>query len=398
MKARKLTMILVMVAIAIVAFVHYCMEQVPFTTHESWSDAALENPFLAASQFMSRQGVSVSNQPTYTGVPDGSGALLMEYPDSTLTPEQAHALTEWVAAGNQVLLSIPPTESETNAANNPMTGDLGVSVALLPRFTNSPVGNSQCPSNWPDDKPGKSDQAPADVGDPSIWVALGNGQLLTTTLPLLEALKDNRQTAVMQVCSRLGPVALVYAVGHGHITVVSDLGIFCGKEIGLADNAALLQYLALQYQPRHLWIVYSGHFPPLHKLIWQNARESTLALLLFAIGWVWFQGRRFGPLLPVQMPARRQLAAHLYASGRYLWYAGQQPRLYKALRGYLRNWLFLRHPEWRFLSNNDLVTVLAERTGLDPAAIRSALISNPRDDLAQYLADARVLHYIRNKL
>jgi hypothetical protein len=335
-----------------------------------WGPEAKANGYLAAGQLLRRRGYHVEFWSAYRGVPPGPGVLLLADADNGLSETDVGELRQWVKTGNSVLACAQPRGPEH--VPDFLLDPLGVQVKTVDPGTATPPPPVPEALHTPD------------------------GDLQTVFSASLESLPNAPQAGL---ADRDGLHVLDFPLGRGHITAFSDTTPFGNHHIGEADNAALLLYLMPELSPKAtVWIVFQGQYPSFTHLIWQHAWPLVLSLGLFLLVWLGWSSRRFGPLLPAITAPRRQLGEHLRACGRYLWHAGQQARLYKALRGSLRRRMLRRHPQWRQLSNNELLVVLASHSGLEPAALRRALVEQPTRDLARFLGDVRVMNHLRKQL
>lgn len=371
------------------AFIYFDIDFVPLEGSDHPSAEASHDHYLAAGRLLEHRGHPVTYLPNYQAAPPGRGALLLIQPGNSLAPKQADKLLAWVRQGN-LLLMTASGEPGSEHVGDPLLDPLGARAVvdtkkraaaspLIRRLTDA-LGAKEKPQEFP-------------------WLHVGTqeGDLQTSFLSH-NTLDDSKDKAEWGMGDKNGVHVLSYAVGDGHILVLSDSQLFRNDEIGKADNAALLLNLVEIPEHQRVWLVFNGHYPTLSHLIWQYGKPLVLSALLLLVVWLWWSARRFGPLLaPVASP-RRQLSEHLRACGRYLWYAGQQPRLYKAMRSSLRRRLIRRHPHWRQLGSPELVSALAEFSGMESATLQRALVDPPTSDLPRFLHDVRVMNHLRKML
>jgi len=373
-----------LVALAtLLIYFFYTFERVTKTDPPHWSTAALENRFLAASELLQKEGYAVNDLPSYGGVPTSPGLLFLATSNNGLSEEQAGALLDWVRKGNTLLVEAAPAVPGQQRLPDALLDPLG--IRLLDKTRPQAASTPTLPPRDP--------RVP-----PPLTLSTPDGDLSTTFNPAWTLTPPPDNTTELMAADE-GPHVVSMALGQGQLTVLSDSAVFSNTAIDSADNAALLSYLVHRQLPTGtVWIVFAGHYPTLFDLIWLHAWPLVLSAALFLACWLWWSSRRFGPLLPGIVSPRRQLSEHLRACGRYLWYAGQQARLYKALRRSLVQRMLRRHPQWRRLSNNELLTALATHSGLGEDALRRALTDPPSHELARFLTDVRVLNQLRKQL
>lgn len=346
------------------------VEVVPETSEPHWSPEALRNPYLAAGRLLEKQGMRVEFRPQFSGPPAGPGTLFLARYNGGISPGDAARLRDWVQQGNRLILTAPAPASQK-------VGD-----ALL-----GPLG-AQRRFQMAKDDPRRDRRL--QLGDEPFWLETGFSPGLT--------LESSGGHPVDAWRDSSGVHVLRYPLGRGVLIVLSDAALFENRQIGRHDNAALLWALLDRPAPgQSLWIVHDGQFPGILALIWRDARPLVLSLAVLALALLWRGNARFGPLLPSPDQPRRRLSEHLQAAGRYLWYAGQQPRLYQAARQGLLQHLFRRHALWRHLDDTSLLDELARHTGLPVPVLQRALLTPPDHDLARFLQDMRVLHQLRKQ-
>ena len=121
-----------------------------------------------------------------------------------------------------------------------------------------------------------------------------------------------------------------FVVGNGLLTLVSDASIWSSYRIAEHDHAYLLWILT--EGNGNLTILRSVIRDSLPELIARNAFELFLAVLLLAVAWVWRIGLRFGRVVDEDFQISRARGEHLLAMGRYLWHRKKSEFLLAALR------------------------------------------------------------------
>jgi hypothetical protein len=386
MKPRAGFLYALLVAAVLALLFYRFVDLVPEDSIEDASDQVWRNPLLAAELLLKAEGYTVQSQPSLISTPTGKGTIIMRQPASSLSPEEARRLIAWVKAGNQLITEAPPEWTGIRGVPDPVMDALGVRLR----------------SYAPDKKAGAAEEPPPQAAkgrpgetlpeDDGMWLqpSPDEGWLQVGFNPY-RYVEDTRHTAAGWLQGTHGRQALQYDFGAGKVVVVSDSQLFENRQIDKLDNAALLLRLVEPPKGGKIWIFFDRRFPPLRALIWQHARPAVIATLVFAACWLWWSASRFGALLPPVYSPRRRLSEHLHAAGRYLWFAGEEKRLYKVVRQSLRQRLLRRNTEWRQLSADALATILAEQSGLPVEAIRRALFATPEHDTGRFLADMRLL-------
>ncbi|RZU45122.1 uncharacterized protein DUF4350 [Fluviicoccus keumensis] len=364
----------VLILIAAGAFL---FELKPVQSPPQWTEEATRNPYLAAGRLLEKRGFTVRYQPEIAAAPAKPGVLFLSLSSASLPDKAIAPLLAWVRQGNRLILPARLLGDEEGQVQDPLLPALGVVMHdqeleaaehSLPDYSNDRrllSGN-------------------ADDG----WLEAGfQGRLVLedTTGKALRALEDGNGIHVLE-----------YRLGDGRIVVVTETGLFTNQAITWKDNAALfLRLFGPASHEGEAQIVYGGHARGILELFWDWAWPLIISVFVLALALIWYGNSRFGPLLPSPDQPRRRLAEHLQAAGRYLWYAGRHQRLYNAVRQSLRRHIFRRHPQWRSLTDGDLIEELTLFTGLDSPALRQALADAPTHDLARFVQDMRVLHQLR---
>lgn len=341
------------------------------------SREALLNPWLAAARVLEGRGLQVESTPEYGGLPARAQAMVMATPLDYLDREEQDELLAWVRDGGHLVTTLSPDLE----AEDEEPGVLGLLLDV-----------SQQTRDLSDD------ERRALVKQPLRALHLQPGGLLQARLDARYSLQHGRIAPRWQASDRFGLHAARFNLGRGRITVLTDLDWMHNRRLGTGDHAGLLWAVVDAPASTRLWLVPGVERPSLLELLWQRAAWPLLALALFVLAWLWAATRRFGPLLPALPPARRRLAEHLEATGRYLLHHGGLPSLYDASRQRLLAQVQRRHPQWRGLSPVLLAEQLARRAQLESAAVERVLTAPAPDHLPQFAADIRLLNRLRKAL
>lgn len=184
---------------------------------------------------------------------------------------------------------------------------------------------------------------------------------------------------------------------HGKGTVVIAPGnLFTNPSLQHHDHGALLLALARLAPGKHVTIVKSSDFISWQRLLWLNYRMALTAAAVLLALLFWSAVRRFGPLLPAPVPARRSLMEHIDASGAWLWKArGGRLLLVDAARADLQATLQRRAPALLRLPEAALHDELARQAGLPATDIAHAMHYEPASVNADFTRQIRTLQTLR---
>lgn len=343
------------------------------------SREAMLNPWLAAARVLEQRGLQVESTPEYGGLPARAEVMVLATPLDYLAPDEQDELLAWVRRGGHLVTALhPDADAAPDAEETSALGKL-LEVRLKVRELTS-------------------DEHKTLVQQPLRDLRLQPGGRLQARLDARYSLQPGRVAPRWQAGDRFGTHALRLELDQGRVTVLSDLDWMHNRQLGTGDHAGLLWAVVDAPAKTRLWLVPGVERPSLLQLLWQRAAWLLLALALFVMAWLWAVTRRFGPLQPALPPARRRLAEHLEASGRYLLRHGGLPALYDASRQRLLAQVQRRHPQWRGLSPILLAEQLARRAQLESAAVERVLTAPAPDHLPQFAADIRLLNRLRKAL
>ncbi len=187
------------------------------------------------------------------------------------------------------------------------------------------------------------------------------------------------------------------AWGEGVWSALGDLDFLRNDQLDQDSNAELgWQVLAPLLRGGRVHLVYATEVPALHVLLVRHGWPVLLPVLLALLAWLWLRARRFGPLLPTPEAGRRALCEHIDAAGEFVFRNHKASALYAPLRRAFDMRLQREDPQLAALEGEELIAVLATRTGVPATRVRTALqptdINDPNvfQTAVQFLAGWRL--------
>lgn len=373
---------------------------------ENPSTAFSKNPMVAATRLLEKRQYQVQLAPILTETLIKSapkGTLIIADNDGYMSKDQTKALFAWIAEGN-TLITFPKLSTQPTNKADPDDEDYEGDEAQ----TESEEAEQIEQADQTDEAENTPGQKPKRIATPLIRDPIGDYLGVSTiydertgtkafhsalikmpgvSYPLKirkpnAKLKSSPNSHSPLFTDDYNEVLQVYAVGKGHIAVLSE-NIFELQGLWHYDNAELLLSL-IKLNPKNqgVTIVQRLKIPSWYELLW-NAFPVALSLLAVAIALLfWRTVTRFGPLLPETNWERRSLMEHIEASGRWAWStAVGRDLLLTAVRISTKQVLKKRAPELQNLSVNDQLLRLAQVCQLDHEylahAWHDAASSNP---------------------
>ncbi|MFF7707116.1 DUF4350 domain-containing protein [Pseudomonas sp. NPDC007930] len=385
MKARRLALVL-LASIALAAAGYYLwahLERVEETVDHGPSEAARNNPYLAAERFLRGQGLAVSpagGGDPWAGMAPASSSLVLLADRRGMSAPQVQRLLQWVRRGGHLVVV---AQGIYNAQRG-RSGDALLDTLRIRRTLSKDLPEAAQASQ--DKTPDltqlylENEPAPALLGfDPAFH------------------LEDPTDKAMAWANSRIATHLMQLDWGDGVITVLSDAALWRNGAIGKHDNAWLLWYLN---QDRKVTLVQQAQPQGWFSLLWQYFAQALVALLALALAACWYHGVRTGPALPAPPPGRRRLAEHLRASAAFTLRHGGQQQLLKHLRRDLGRRAARHHPGFAQLPVADQWHVLARLAGVPTASIAQAMAPSAGKRLSSGAFNQQVaqLQRIRNAL
>jgi hypothetical protein len=210
----------------------------------------------------------------------------------------------------------------------------------------------------------------------------------------------------LAVHDKTGLRLLQFSEGKGRVTAISNFDFMVGRSLDKLDHAEFLWHLVAGQGenglpvavPLRRKVVLALRDPEQGLMKWlaANAWMALSALLALLLAWMARISRRFGPLQPAPPMARRSLAEHLVAMGRFIGrHRGWEPLL-AAARERFKARLFPLRPAMAGLDPARLAIVLGEITGMGTARIQRALFlqANSGREFGEAIRTLRALEQI----
>lgn len=389
------------------------------TAQPSLSQAARENPMLAATRLLQRRQHPVTLAPTLAALrldslPDG--VLIIADSEGITSAAQAGALRQWVKRGN-VLVTRPRWLNKLeHSAPEPKQGQDEEQAPALPEPVPDPleldplgsafgVRRSQAQAQLKRCAPGA--ETPAPEATPASDLQHGAKRLVCLAMPgaphVLEldtggAILAPLPNATAPAWSDpAGEAVRSYPQGRGQLVMVAA-NYFSNSALRNYDHGELLLQLARLRGPgAKVVIVQRLDATRWYKALWDRfglalgSAGAALALLL------WTALRRFGPMLPAPAAERRQLMEHIAASGAWLWKAPQgRELLLEAARSAAMAAVQRRMPELHGMTPQEQIKRIARRSAIAAPELEAALRQPAAPRPLDFTRQIRTLQELKN--
>lgn len=339
-------------------------EQKTWETRTEVSPQARRNPLLAAERFLSRLGVaseSISGRDRLLSLPKEPGLLLVNHLGLSLPPEREKALLDWVRRGGSLVIT-PGQEwdQEQESGGNHLLDELGVRLSI-----------SHSDSEDAGDEESDSKIEPIAINFPGYYQPI---EIEFNPARLLVDAKGTAEWGARREGREDGYHLLQYNLGKGRLTVLSDNDFLSNDAIGKRDHALLLGLLVNGHD--RAWLLYSSNMPSLLYLLWRYATQLVISVVGLLLLLLWRMTQSSGPRLESSETARRNLMEHLRAAADYAWHTDRARRMFQASRSAIDQEWHRRHPILGQLEPAEKCEWIAERTGLAPRAVESALYAD----------------------
>ncbi|SHM57061.1 DUF4350 domain-containing protein [Phytopseudomonas punonensis] len=369
------------------------------------SPEARANPYLAAEQFLRKQGLNVTRADNLSGLdtlPSRGHTLLLLANRSNLTPRQNERLLEWTSRGGHLLFIAERMWDEEQGKSGDLLLD-GLNVQQYPVEKLDEEEAEENADDAADEQESATDseedqQEPADAYPELTKLYLENEQApayigFDTDFHLYDA---NNLAHVWANSAEATHLLQIYH-GDGLISIVTDAWIWQNANLGTYDNAWLLWYLS---QDSDVTLVYNADRDNLLTLLKRHFTPALLALGLLLVLTLWHVGQRSGPLLQPQQASRRQLQEHLRAAADFLLRHGGQQRLLSNLQQDILRRARRRHPGFERLAVADQWQILGRLSRQPSTVISQAMrpLGQKRLSASDFTRQVAHLQTLRNAL
>jgi hypothetical protein len=372
------------------------------------------NPYLAAEQFLRKQGLQVQRadgQDVLKDLPSAGHTLLLLGDRSRMTPKQAERLLAWAGKGGHLLFVAERLWDEEEGKS----GDLLLDSLGIQQYQSEDLDEDDSEATDEDvhaeeehaaeqqAELAPDEEAPASTDEANRYPELTQLYLENEEAPAYFNfdtdfhLYDAENRAHVWANSDAATHLLQLYHGDGLITVVSDSWIWQNQNISDYDNAWLLWYMS---QDSQVTLLYRADRDDLFSLLLEHFPQALVVLALLVAFGLWHLGMRQGPL---QLPAsrnRRQLQEHLRGSADFLLRHNGQHSLLQGLQQDIQRRARHRHPGFERLAVAEQWQVLSRLTRQPSSFISQAMRPSPKQRLAaaDFTRQVANLQTLRNAL
>ena len=224
-----------------------------------FSSEARGNPMLAAERFLRRLGHEVESRPGHLLLrhpPPRMDVMIVNRIGIPLTEDRRKGLTAWLKQGGQLIVGASNPWDEDEPEPQGFLEEFGVRLREL--------NYAEWLAAVPEGKDVELMAINFADHDEPVEVAFAYR-------PYLEDLGEAARAAVV---GEHGYKLLQFDVGHGLLTVTSDLDFLTNRHIGENDHARYLSIL-LGDPDGKIWLLFDTAMPSLHQVLWRNAPELS---------------------------------------------------------------------------------------------------------------------------
>ncbi|MDH5572186.1 MAG: DUF4350 domain-containing protein [Gammaproteobacteria bacterium] len=391
------------------------MEPYEETKDYGWDKKALQNPYLAAEQYLHKLGMPVISSNSFEKLkhlPEG-GTVFISNGSKVLTAKRVDKLLQWVNNGGHIIIAAPVYNKDKpdalltkfNVENHPVENNkkskvkgqkkLSTRMEELNKLNGIKNYNAdKLDNNIPDDEITRLKFTDLDTD-----IEINFSPKTHLTHPALYA-DDNdtltEPTPSYWIGSEYGVHFMQFDVGDGLLTVISDKGIWDSHNIGTLDHAYLIWTLSNHFS--EVILLYGAQMPSIFNFFWKYAFETILSGSIFLLAWLIFKGRRFGKIHPQTSGAHRSIAEHIQASSNYLWRNRKFEQLLQPVRQDVIQHLHKYFPSYSYLDHNEKIHLISEHTKIDTEQIELALMNSSDNNSQDFQHIMSTLQKIRNAI
>ncbi|WP_339079917.1 DUF4350 domain-containing protein [Pseudomonas sp. TMP9] len=366
---------------------------------------ARANPYLAAEQFLRKQGLNVQRADglaVLKDLPSAGQTLLLLGDRNRMTPKQAERLLAWAAKGGHLLFVAERLWDEQDGKS----GDLLLDSLGIQQYESETLDKDA--SAAPDKHASAEQPTEPELDAPAADEGSAYPELTQLYLENEDApayfnfdtdfhLYDVENRAHAWANSDAATHLLQLYHGDGLISVVSDSWIWQNQGIGEYDNAWLLWYMT---QDSNVTLLFRADRDDLLSQLLEHFPHALVALALLLAFGLWHLGMRQGPLLLPASRHRRQLQEHLRGSADFLLRHNGQHGLLQGLQQDIQRRARHRHPGFERLAVAEQWQILSRLTRQPTRVISQAMRPSPTQRLtaADFTRQVANLQTLRNAL
>lgn len=345
---------------------------------------AAANPYLAAEDFLRKQGLSVSHANGLDVLPTlepRQHSLLLLGDRSSMSPRQIDQVLNWTRAGGRLLFIAESIwDEKLGHSHDPLLDRVQIHQLLSDDLKDAPPQAEQDP--YP-----KLTKLYIEDEDAPAYASFRTTFHLEDPHNLAQAWANSAKATHMMQLNH----------GLGSIIVVTDADLWKNDAIERYDNAWLLWYLTADTR---VTLMFNTDHDGLLTLLLRYFPQALVAFAALIILALWHVGVRQGPLIEATPRARRQLHEHLRASADFMWRRSGQASLLQALQQDILRRVRRRHPGFEQLGVAEQWLVIARLTGQPTRAISQAMGPRTKQRLSSVEFSRQVAHLqtLRNAL
>ncbi len=375
------------------ALLYAALNWFEFVDDREWTGASGEartNPYLAVQRLFTKleaPPVIVRASEELDRLPANATLILGDRRLSRMTAKRIQYIKQWVEQGGRLVV-----EAEQPRYNDPLLKAYGIQRKRLVWTTKDglverPLHRSQDADVDDNDE----DDFESEIEEESLFAdifrrvlekpkpadfTLANGEVFSAVFRPYQNLEATNPPEGAYIGRDPHGIRLIeFASGKGYVTILTNFDFMVRQHIEEADHAALAWRLVGEPGPSTP-IIFSAQLeaPSLANWLWQNVWMTIAGLVMLLLLWIARILPRFGPLIPDTAPARRNLAEHWQAAGRYLARQSDWHHLLLDARLHFQARLKRRHPVYAAMPPDQQVTALAHATAMPEAFVEKALM------------------------
>lgn len=374
---------------------YYFFESYEKQLDQGFSLKARTNPYLAAEQFLSNLGYSVTDGRKtidFQKTPTTDIVIMSRVNSILLTSRQVDEAIEWIRQGGHLIVGVGVESNlsvdsilsrfeveakEESYEDNTLWGQTDSDEKLSERLKKENARIKQglpAETSTRDDKSHHLLTVSFDDHNDELEVFLVDhiffkhlpGQMRKGRKSALNNMVDYELIASSN--NVLGDRLLQFSLNDGLITMLSGIEAWNNHYINKHDNAYFLAELANKSPQIHLQ--YNIEAPPLYKLLYTHFAEALCFLLLALLLWLYRHSLRTKLIKTKVYGEQRNFSEHFIANCEFLLKQERFMPLVDAIYHDIEQQISIKKPDFRQLSNEEKAKLLAEQTNINQKLIQ----------------------------